>query len=39
MISIELSPEIEKKFTEIVHESFHGDLQKAITTLMELHQK
>ena len=39
MISIELSPEIEKRFTDIVYESFDGDLQKAITTLMELHQK
>lgn len=39
MISIELPPEKEKRFTDIVHESFDGDLQKAITSLMELHQK
>lgn len=39
MISIELSPEIEKRFTDIVHESFDGDLQKAIKSLIELHKK
>jgi len=39
MISIELSPEMEERFTEVVYKNFDGDLQRAITALLELHKK
>ena len=39
MISIELSPDVEKQFNEIVRDSYGGDSQHAIVTLLKLHRK
>ena len=39
MISIELSPDVEKQFNEIVRDSYGGDSQHAIVTLLKLHSK
>ncbi len=39
MISIELSPDIEKQFAEIVCNSYDGDVQRAINALIKLHKK
>jgi hypothetical protein len=39
MISIELSPDIEKQFSEIVRDSYGGNSQTAIVTLLKLHRK
>ncbi len=39
MISIELSPNIEKQFTQVVYGNYDGDLQKTITALLKLHKK
>ncbi len=39
MISIELSPDIEKQFTEVVRDSYDGNSQDAIVTLLKRHRK
>ncbi len=39
MISIELSPDIEKQFLGLVRDSYDGNSQDAIVTLLRLHQK
>jgi hypothetical protein len=39
MISIELSPDIEKQFSEVVRDSYGGNSQTAIVTLLKLHRK
>ena len=39
MISIEISPDIEKQFTEVVRDSYDGNSQVAIVTLLRLHRK
>jgi RNA-splicing ligase RtcB len=39
MISIELSPDIEKQFNEIVRDVYGGNSQNAIVTLLKLHRK
>lgn len=39
MISIELAPEIERQFLGLVRDSYDGDLQDAMVTLLRLHQK
>nr|VFJ91600.1 MAG: hypothetical protein BECKH772A_GA0070896_1003310 [Candidatus Kentron sp. H]VFJ92681.1 MAG: hypothetical protein BECKH772B_GA0070898_1003210 [Candidatus Kentron sp. H]VFJ99478.1 MAG: hypothetical protein BECKH772C_GA0070978_1003210 [Candidatus Kentron sp. H] len=39
MISMELSPNVEKQFTEVVDNDYDGDSQRAIATLLELHRK
>ena len=39
MISIELTPEIERQFLGLVRDGYDGDLQNAIVTLLRLHQK
>lgn len=39
MISIELSPDIEKQFSEIVYNNFGGDVQKTVVALIQLHKK
>ncbi len=39
MISIEVSPDIEKQFAEIVCDSYGGDVQKTFSALLRLHKK
>lgn len=39
MISIELSPAVEKQFFEIVQKSYDGDLKRTFLTLLNLHNK
>jgi undecaprenyl pyrophosphate synthase len=39
MISIELSPAVEKQFFEIVQKSYDGDLKRTFLTLLNLHTK
>ncbi|HAO20807.1 MAG TPA: hypothetical protein DCQ37_10305 [Desulfobacteraceae bacterium] len=39
MVSIELSPIVEKNFLEVVHSTYNGDIQQAITALLNLHKK
>ncbi|MCP4104670.1 MAG: hypothetical protein GY749_03900 [Desulfobacteraceae bacterium] len=39
MISIELTPDIEKQFAEIVYNNYDGDVQRTITALLKLHKK
>ena len=39
MISIELSPAVEKRFYAIVQETYDGDLKKTFLTLLNLHNK
>ena len=39
MISIELSPAVEKQFLNVVQNNYHGDLQTAISGLLKLHAK
>lgn len=39
MISIDLPKGLERHFREIVQEDYNGDMQAAITTFLELHEK
>jgi hypothetical protein len=39
MISIELSPDIEKQLLGIIRDSYDGNTQNAIVTLLKLHRK
>lgn len=39
MMEIDLSPEIEKRFAEVVRNNYDGNSQAAIVTLLELHRK
>ncbi len=39
MISIELSPDIEKQFLGVIRDSYDGNSQTAIVTLLKLHRK
>ena len=39
MISIELSPDIEKQFLGVVRDSYDGNSQNAIATLLRLHRR
>lgn len=39
MISIEVSPDIEKQFAEVIRKNYDGNSQAAIVTLLELHRK
>jgi hypothetical protein len=39
MISIELSPDIERQFLGVIRDSYDGNPQNAIVTLLRLHQR
>jgi len=39
MLSISLPAKIEKRFINVVQESYNGDMQVAITFLLKLHEK
>lgn len=39
MVSIDLSPVLEKRFKAVVQENYHGDLQAAISAFLALHEK
>jgi len=39
MLSINLPPVLEKQFQSVVQESYHGDLQAAISAFLTLHEK
>ncbi|OQX09059.1 MAG: hypothetical protein BWK80_47385 [Desulfobacteraceae bacterium IS3] len=39
MISIELSPDIERQFLGLVRDSYDGNSQDALVALLRLHQK
>ncbi|MCE7979792.1 MAG: hypothetical protein DYG89_01255 [Caldilinea sp. CFX5] len=39
MVSIDLSLVLEKRLTTVVQESYHGDLQAAISAFLALHEK
>lgn len=39
MISINVSPDVEKQFAEVVRNNYDGDTQTAIVSLLKLHQK
>jgi hypothetical protein len=39
MITIELPPDIEKQFFDVVRDSYDGNSQAAISTLLALHRK
>jgi len=39
MLSLELSTETEKQFQEVVQKNYHGNIQIAIASLLELHDK
>ena len=39
MISIELSPDIERQFLGVVRDSYDGNSQNAIATLLRLHRR
>ncbi len=39
MLSLELSKEVEQHFREVVQKSYQGNIQVAIASLLELHDK
>ena len=39
MISIELSPDIERQFLGVIRDSYDGNSQNAIVTLLRLHRR
>ncbi len=39
MLSLELSPVLEKQFRKVIQESYQGDLQAAISAFLQLHEK
>lgn len=39
MLSLELSPVLEKQFRQVIQESYQGDLQAAISAFLQLHEK
>lgn len=39
MVSIDLSPMLEKRLKRVVQDSFQGDLQAAISAFLVLHEK
>ena len=39
MITLDLPESLEKHFWNVVQDSYHGDLQAAVTTFLKLHEK
>ena len=39
MISIELSPDIERQFLGVIRDSYDGNSQNAVVTLLRLHRR
>jgi hypothetical protein len=39
MITLDLPEDLEKHFWNIVRDSYHGDLQAAVTAFLKLHEK